>query len=79
MAKLVCNASLLKDNDYCLKYLTFSHKVCTECYLSINEDVTHLVMQFPAYKGIRVEMYDVLKAIDDQFVPWMIPKTSSIF
>ena len=56
MAKLVCNASLLKDYDYRLKNPTFSHKVCTECYLTIREDVTHLVMQCPAYEGIMVEI-----------------------
>ena len=56
MAKLVCNASLLEDYDYPLKNPNLSHKVCTECYLTIREDVTHLVMQCPAYEGIMVEI-----------------------
>ena len=64
MARLVCNASLLKDNDYRLKKLPFIHKVCTQCYLGIREDVNHLLMQCPAYVDIKREMYGVLESID---------------
>ena len=49
MAKLVCNASLLKDNrlnDYHLKKLPFTHKVYTECFLGIREDVNHIILKF---------------------------------
>ena len=49
MAKLVCNASLLKDNrpnDYHLKKLPFIHKVCIECYFGIREDVNHIILKF---------------------------------
>ena len=71
MAKLVCNSSLLKDSDYRLKNLSFSHKICIECCLGIRgirEDTNHLVMQCPASEGIRSEMLDVLKGIDDLHV-----------
>ena len=66
MAKLVCNCSLLKDSDYRLKNLSFSNKVCTECYLGIREDVNHLVMQCPAYeprclKSLRQLMINMLR------------------
>ena len=65
MAKLVCDTSLLKASDYRLKKLSFSHKICIACELGIREDIKHIVMQCPHYEGIRSEMFDVLKAIDD--------------
>ena len=68
MAKLVCDANLLKDSDYRLKRLSFSNKICTACELGIREDIKHLIMQCPHFEGIRSEMWDVLKAIEDRFV-----------
>ena len=79
MAKLVCNCSLLKDSDYRLKNLSFSNKVCTECYLGIREDVNHLVMQCPAYEGDRTEMFDLLNTIDDQYVRIALDDNQNIF
>ena len=67
MDKLVCNASLLKDNDYRLKKLSFSHKVCTACDLSVRENVNHIVMQCPGF-SVRSEMCDILKSIEDCYI-----------
>ena len=79
MAKLVCNTSLLKDSDYRLQNLSFSNKVCTECYLGIREDVNHLVMQCPTYEGDRAEMLDVLNSIDDEYVKAALDDHQDIF
>ena len=79
MAELVCDTSLLKDSDYRLKNLSFSHKVCTECYLGIREDLNHLVMQCPHFEGNRAEMLDVLDAIDDQYVRDALEDPQKIF
>ena len=65
MARLICNASLLKDHDYRLKRKSFSHKVCNLCYLGIRDDVNHIVMQCPFSEGTRKEMLDVINAIND--------------
>ena len=79
MAKLVCDASLLKSNDYRLKNLSFSHKICNACYLGIREDIKHLVMQCPLYEGERTEMWDVLHNIDDIFVQNVISDPLEFF
>ena len=79
MAKLVCNTSLLKDSDYHLKNLSFSNKVCTECYLAFREDVNHLVMQCPTYEGDRAEMLDVLNSIDNEYGKAAINDHQDIF
>ena len=79
MSKLVCNSSLLKDSDYRLKNLSFSHKVCIECYLGIREDTNHLVMQCPANEGIRSEMQDVLNSIDDLHVKRTMEDPQNLF
>ena len=53
MAKLVCNASLLKDQDYRLKGQSLNHKICNNCVLGLREDVNHIVMHCPHFKVIR--------------------------
>ena len=72
MAKLVCDANLLRDSDYRVKRLGFSNKICNACELGIKEDIKHLIMQCPHYEGIRSEMWDVLKAIEDRYVQNLI-------
>ena len=79
MAKLVCNCSLLKDSDYRLKNLSFSNKVCSECYLGIREDVNHLVMQCPAFEEDRAEMLDLLNTIEDDYVKTALLDHQNIF
>ena len=78
MAELVCNTSLLKDSNYRYKNVSFSHKVCTECYLGIREDLNHLVMQCPHFEGNRAEMLDG-SAIDDQYVRDALEDPQKIF
>ena len=79
MAKLVCDANLLKSSDYRLKKLSFSHKVCTACELGIREDIKHVVMQCPQYEGTRSEMCDVLKAINDPHVQEVLEEPHEFF
>ena len=75
----MCNFSLLKDSDYRLKNLSFSNKVCSECYLSIREDVNHLVMQCPAYEGDRAGMFDLLNTIEDDYVKIALLDQQNVF
>ena len=79
MAKLVCDASLLKANDYRLKKLSHSHKICTACDQWVKEDIWHIVMQCPYYEGTRSEMRDVLNAIDDPEVQRVISEPQEFF
>ena len=59
MAKLVCNASLLKDHDYRLKNKSFRHKICNNCELGLREDVIHMVMECPHYEDAKGEMLEM--------------------
>ena len=60
MAKLVCNASRLKANDYSLKNSTHGRRMCIVCDLGIEENVNHIIMQCPANEMIRNEMFDAI-------------------
>ena len=79
MDKLVCNASLLKDHDYRLKSLSFSHKGCTECTLGIREDLLHIVMQCPDTEEIKCEMFEVINAIEDDHVKALMLEQQEVF
>ena len=57
MARLVCHASQLKDDDVRLIGGSHSQKICTYCDLGIIETVNHMVMQCPSSVGLRVQMF----------------------
>ena len=77
MAKLACNASLLKDHDYRLKCKSFTHKVGS--YLGIWEDENHIVMQCSYFEGTRKEMLDVINAINDERIYHILANPQNIF
>ena len=67
MARLVCHASQLKDDDPRYKGSSAIQKMCQECDLGITESVKHLVMQCPANERFRIEMFKEIRAIDENF------------
>ena len=62
LAKIVCKASRLKTDDYRLKGLPPSHRVCGLCDDYVTENIEHLVLQCPHFENRRKEM---LKEIND--------------
>ena len=58
MARLICHASRLKEDDFRLAGASHSDKTCTECDHNIRESVKHLVMQCPANERLRIEMFN---------------------
>ena len=64
MANLVCDTSLLKANDYRMKRLPIGARFCEMCYLGIEENVWHLVMQCPFYEDSRVAMYQEIDSLE---------------
>ena len=60
MAKLVCDAGLLKSTDYRLKGKSFSNKICIKCELGALEDIKHLLMQCPSYNEERMYLHQSL-------------------
>ena len=73
------NTSLLKDHDFRLRNLSFSHKVCIQCPLGIREDLMHLVMQCPDTQNMRNEMFPVINVIDDVYVRDILAEQQDIF
>ena len=57
MAKLVCNASMLKSDDLTLAKGTYGARMCIECDLGVEENVKHIVMQCPMYENSRKIMF----------------------
>ena len=64
MARIVCDTSLLKANDYRLKGKTYGTKICTRCDLGILESAHHLIMQCPFYENERKTMYHEINLIE---------------
>ena len=64
MARIVCDTSLLKTNDYRLKGKTYGAKMCTRCDLGILESAHHLIMQCPFYENERKTMYHEITLIE---------------
>ena len=67
MARLICHASQLRDDDPRYKGSSPLQKMCQECDLGVIESVQHLVMQCPANEGYRIEMFNEIIAIDANF------------
>ena len=64
MAKLVCDAGLLKSTDYRLKGKSFSSKIRGNCDLGIIEDINHLLMQCPSYSEERMNLHQSLNMLE---------------
>ena len=57
LSKLICHVSALKVDDVRLKGSTLASKSCTLFDLGHEEDVTHLVLQCPAFEDVRSDMF----------------------
>ena len=60
MARLICRASRLKDDDPGLKEASKGAKMCQNCDLGIAENLYHLIMQCPAMYDLRNSLYSEL-------------------
>ena len=78
MAKLVCDTSLLKNNDYRVKRRTFGFKVCSRCDLGILESAKHFIMQCPFYEKDRSDMYDEINQIDGEWVKEIVSQSQEV-
>ena len=56
MVKILCKASLLKDDDCRLKSRPFGSRMCTRCSPGAPEDGMHMIMQCPANEHIRIAL-----------------------
>ena len=79
MARLVCDASLLKATDIRLKKHSIASKFCTQCDLGICEDIWHIVMQCPYFKQKRTVMLREINEIDDAEIRGLFERPQDVF
>ena len=58
MVRIIGHNSLLKADDYHLRGLTMSHKVCEMCDLYMVESIQHIIMQCPGVYKERESMFN---------------------
>ena len=63
LAKLFCQASLLKVDDARLKGSSLASKFCSLCELGIVEDARHLVLQCPVFQDERAAMFSEIRRL----------------
>ena len=68
MAKLVCHASRLKEDDFSLIGSSHSERACSECDLNSIESVKHMVMQCPSNEGLKADMLNEIVRYDRRFL-----------
>ena len=70
--KIVCKFSRVKSDDYSLKGLTPSHRMCDRCdnYAIEISNVKHILMQCPAFEQLHTKMFieirDLSTSLDDK-------------
>ena len=69
MIKILCKASLLKDDDCRLKGQPFGSRMCIRCVLCALETATHMIMQCPANAHHRQSMHDEIRVIHPGIYP----------
>ena len=79
LARIVCKSSLLKSDDFRLKGLTPSFRICSNCDLYAPEDIRHLLMQCPAMESDRVNLYHNLSLIDPSIKERMENEPHQVF
>ena len=79
LARLVCKTSLLKSDDYRLKGLAPSNRVCNQCDLYASENVKHILMQCPTMEDDRVKLYQRLSSIDRTIEERMKNEPQNVF
>ena len=63
MARIVCDASLLKTSDVRRKRACLASRSCDKCDLGIEEDAIHMIMQCPFFEDSRQLMLNELSII----------------
>ena len=63
MVRLLCHASLLKDDDCKLKGTSIWTRMCSLCDLGCIEDAQHIVMQCPFQTRLRTDMFHEIVAV----------------
>ena len=64
MAKMVCEASLLKTSDVRLKKKSIASRFCNKCDLGIEETANHIVMQCPYFEADRKKKFEEMSDLN---------------
>ena len=79
MAKLVCEASLLKTDDTRLKSKSVASRFCDKCTLSCIESVNHIVMQCPFFEEDRRTLLNELSDLNCTEINCILSDTGTTF
>ena len=79
MAKMVCEASLLKSSDVRLKKTSIASRFCCKCDLGIEETANHLVMQCPYFETDRKTMYEEMSDLNCPEINGILNEPGYIF
>ena len=63
MVRILCKATLLKDDDCRLKGQPFGSRMCIRCELGALETATHMIMQCPSNAPHRQSIHDEIRVI----------------
>ena len=73
MVKLLCHASLLKQDDGRLRSAPFGSRGCTLCDNAANENARHMVMQCSFNEGKRTAMFNEIETVYPRVYPNLEP------
>ena len=79
MARLVCDANLLKASDTRLKGATIASKVCVRCDLGIQESINHIVMQCPSFEEDRAVMLNELNETNNVEIKDLFSRSDEVY
>ena len=79
MARLVCDANLLKASDTRLKGATISSKFCVRCDLGIQESIKHIVMQCPSFEEDRAVMPNELNETNNVEIKNLLSRSDEVY
>ena len=79
MAKMVCEASLLKTADTRLKNRSLASRFCEKCDLGIEETAIHIVMQCPFFEEDRRKMFAEMNALLCREIDEILTDAANIF
>ena len=79
MAKMICEASLLKTADTRLKNRSLASRFCEKCDLSSEETAMHIVMQCPFFEEDRRKMFAEMEDLACREIDEILNDAANIF
>ena len=79
MAKMVCDASLLKTSDVRLKKKSIASRFCNKCDHSTEETAKHIIMQCSHFEADRKKMFEEMSDLNCPEIDGILNNPGSVF